>query len=76
MVDSQCGGEEPMQIAVTDEMKLNGNVQRDRRNIDALKHMGWRPLVIGECETTDTDRLSERLRSFLDGDAQRPSGKS
>lgn len=52
-------------------MKLNGNVQRDRRNIDALKRMGWRSLVIWECETTDTDRLSERLRSFLDGDAQR-----
>ena len=50
--------------------KLNGNVQRDRRNIDALESMGWATLVVWECETTDADRLSERLRSFLAGDVE------
>ena len=50
-----------------DILKLNGNAQRDRRNIDALESMGWASLVVWECETTDADRLSERLRSFLDG---------
>ena len=50
--------------------KLNGNVQRDRRHLDALEIMGWRTLVVWECETTASDRLSERLRSFLDGDAE------
>ncbi|MXY67546.1 MAG: DNA mismatch endonuclease Vsr [Gammaproteobacteria bacterium] len=53
------------------EPKLNGNVQRDKRNRAVLSDMGWRILVIWECETTDTDGLAERLRSFLDeGDRQ------
>lgn len=48
--------------------KLDGNARRDRRNEAALEEMGWRFLVIWECETKDLDRVAETVRRFL-GDA-------
>ncbi|CAN5317352.1 very short patch repair endonuclease [soil metagenome] len=45
--------------------KLAGNVSRDKRNIAALKKMGWNVLVVWECETRKIDRLQTRLRVFL-----------
>ncbi|MDE0125870.1 MAG: very short patch repair endonuclease [Bryobacterales bacterium] len=45
--------------------KLDGNVQRDQRNIDALQRLGWRSLVIWECEVRDLDRIAEEVRRFL-----------
>lgn len=47
--------------------KLEGNRQRDVRNIDALKELGWDSLVIWECETTgDSEVLAMKLREFLE----------
>ena len=46
--------------------KLNGNVRRDQRNEAALNDIGWRFLVIWECETKDLDGLAEKVRTFLD----------
>ena len=48
--------------------KLAGNKARDKRNIAALKRSGWDVLVIWECETTDREILSRRLRHFLDAE--------
>ncbi|MGE3900043.1 MAG: very short patch repair endonuclease [Variibacter sp.] len=45
--------------------KLNGNVARDRRNCEQLERMGWRTLVIWECETEDTARLQSILSATL-----------
>jgi len=45
--------------------KLLGNVQRDRRNIEALGGMGWRALIIWECETSNLDLVAEEVRRFL-----------
>lgn len=45
--------------------KFAENVERDKRNIRQLKALGWRVLVIWECETRDTDALETRLRAFL-----------
>jgi DNA mismatch endonuclease (patch repair protein) len=47
------------------EKKRRGNVDRDRRNIKALRAMGWRVLVAWECWTRDTPKLEHRLREFL-----------
>ena len=47
------------------EKKRQGNVDRDRRNMRALKRMGWRVLVVWECWTRDMPRLEERLCDFL-----------
>ncbi len=45
--------------------KLNSNVERDRRNEAALREMGWRVLVIWECETKDALRIAQEIRRFL-----------
>ena len=45
--------------------KLNGNVERDRRNYQRLLAMGWRTLVIWECETENNVRLHAILATAL-----------
>jgi DNA mismatch endonuclease, patch repair protein len=47
--------------------KLRRNVRRDRRNLKALRELGWRVLLLWECEvmTSDQRRLRTRLRKFL-----------
>ena len=47
--------------------KLEGNKKRDRKNRRALSRMGWRILVVWECQTSDAQVLSRRIRAFLDG---------
>lgn len=47
-------------------IKLNGNRERDTRNIQALREGGWSVLVIWECETRDTDALRRRITNFLE----------
>lgn len=48
--------------------KLEGNRRRDLRNQAALEAMGWRLLVIWECETRDRDALRRRIGAFLSGE--------
>ena len=45
--------------------KLTRNVLRDRRDVAALEAMGWRVLVVWECETREVDGLRERLRRSI-----------
>ncbi|WP_404367202.1 very short patch repair endonuclease [Marinobacter sp.] len=40
------------------EEKINANVSRDRRNINALRDMGWRVFVVWECCIRGPDSLS------------------
>lgn len=47
--------------------KLEGNQARDAANLKALKKAGWTTLVVWECETKDQERLTRRLRRFLEG---------
>ena len=46
--------------------KLQGNKERDVRNLNALRHLGWTPEVIWECETRDPQRLRNRIRQILE----------
>ena len=48
--------------------KLEGNRKRDLRNQRALAEIGWRVLVVWECETKDHGALERRIRSFLSGE--------
>jgi len=48
--------------------KLEGNVERDRRNATALKQQGWRVLTIWECEVGEEPRLSQKLLAELAAD--------
>jgi DNA mismatch endonuclease (patch repair protein) len=45
--------------------KLARNVQRDKRNHEALKQQGWNVLVIWECETQCWITLRSHLIEFL-----------
>jgi DNA mismatch endonuclease (patch repair protein) len=46
------------------EQKLRLNVHRDRKTLTAFEELGWRVLVIWECEVFDA-KLERRLRAFL-----------
>ncbi len=49
------------------QKKLDGNMARDGRNREELEKMGWRVLVIWECETKKKEELLQRLEAFLRG---------
>lgn len=51
--------------------KFDRNVARDRDNIDALYALGWRVLVIWECETRKRSALEARLLDYLAGGGTR-----
>ncbi|WP_082124795.1 very short patch repair endonuclease [Lysobacter capsici] len=46
--------------------KLEGNARRDARNVRALRKLGWRVMIIWECQVRDLERLESRVRRFLD----------
>jgi DNA mismatch endonuclease, patch repair protein len=45
--------------------KLRRNNERDRRDLARLRRMGYRVLVIWECETKDSVVIEDRLHNFL-----------
>ena len=45
--------------------KFDRNVVRDRHDADALRALGWRVLVIWECETRNRKDLEARLLDHL-----------
>ncbi len=45
--------------------KLEGNVRRDLENSDKLRLLGWKVLVVWECELAHEGSLKKRLRRFL-----------
>jgi len=48
------------------QTKRTGNVERDRRNLIALRKAGWQSLVIWECWTRDPEsQVIPRLEKFL-----------
>ncbi len=47
------------------DQKLSQNMERDRQNVVALKKVGWKVLVVWECETRDCERIAARVRRFL-----------
>ncbi|MBW1796587.1 MAG: DNA mismatch endonuclease Vsr [Deltaproteobacteria bacterium] len=45
--------------------KRQSNVERDRKNLKALKVADWDTLVVWECEIKDRHRLMAKLSDFL-----------
>ena len=45
--------------------KLADNVARDKRNIAALRGLGWRVLVIWECEVGKRRLVQDKLAAFV-----------
>lgn len=50
--------------------KLDRNLQRDKRNLGALRRLGWRCLIVWECQLKNKDRLGERITRFLERTAR------
>ena len=48
------------------QKKFRDNVERDLRNAKALDELGWKRLVIWECETKNLEKLSADLGSFFE----------
>ena len=47
--------------------KLDGNRNRDLLTQRALDELGWRSLVVWECELNDLDSVAMRVTGFLGG---------
>lgn len=48
------------------QRKFAENIERDRRNLNVLDEMGWRVLVVWECQIANEDSLTDRLLRFLE----------
>ena len=46
--------------------KLEGNRERDIRNQQQLRALGWRSLVLWECQLRDQDHLRKAVEGFLE----------
>lgn len=46
--------------------KLERNAARDREKVEELETLGWKVLVIWQCEIQDADALRKRLGTFVD----------
>lgn len=47
--------------------KINRNVQRDFEQIEFLRGMGWKVLVIWECEIKDDELTTKKIIDFISG---------
>jgi len=45
--------------------KLDANIRRDKRFRRQLRRMGWKSLVVWECETRSPEKLLHKLERFL-----------
>jgi len=56
--------------------KRRRNKARDQGDQARLRAVGWKALVIWECELRDPDRLIRRIRGFMDGAGATTKSKS
>ena len=52
--------------------KFAANVERDARQEATLRALGWRVLVIWQCETTDKAAVERRLAALIQGETTAP----
>ena len=45
--------------------KFDANIGRDCRNLGELEKLGWKTLVIWQCELMELERIQRRLVTFL-----------
>ena len=46
--------------------KLTGNRERDVANVRRLESMGWRSLIIWECELKNLPKITKKIADFLE----------
>jgi len=47
--------------------KLDKNIERDKANISMLRQLDWNVLTVWTCEVNETEKLRNKLHSFLEG---------
>ena len=67
--DCARGARAPKANAAYWRGKIEGNRTRDARVQQELRDLGWRPLVVWECELKDPPALETRLRSEIQATA-------
>jgi DNA mismatch endonuclease (patch repair protein) len=45
--------------------KLRRNVERDKAHQSSLQKLGWKSLVVWDCEIKEEDKLQKRISRFL-----------
>lgn len=45
--------------------KFRQNIERDRRKTREMKKLGWRVIVVWECELEDQESLTKKLQDLL-----------
>ena len=63
--DCRRGARMPKTNAEYWQAKIGRNRARDADNLRKLEALGWRALVVWECELADAAALDARLREFL-----------
>lgn len=63
--DCARGARAPRTNATYWAAKIKHNRERDAAVTVALKNLGWRPLIIWECELKDSPKLTDRILRFL-----------
>ena len=63
--DCKRGARAPKDNASYWSAKIARNRARDMTTLEALKKLGWKALVIWECETRDPTHMRRRLSVFL-----------
>jgi DNA mismatch endonuclease (patch repair protein) len=53
--------------------KLNKNIERDKITVNNLKALGWDVLTVWTCEVKDTEKLRNKLLSFIEGHREKIS---
>ena len=49
--------------------KLEHNSRRDKANQKALRGMGWKIMIIWECQLGNVERLAAKIHSFLEAES-------
>lgn len=52
------------------EPKISRNKARDAAALKELKALGWKPLVVWQCNISDPAKLGRRLHKFLESNTQ------
>jgi DNA mismatch endonuclease (patch repair protein) len=69
--DCARGARAPKANAAYWRAKIDRNRARDARNLESLQALGWRAMVVWECELKDEAALRARLAAFLDDQGMR-----
>jgi len=45
--------------------KLKRNIYLQRKQVSALKRLGWKVKIVWECQTKDSTKLTRRIKQFI-----------